>query len=815
MSQQDSTPLQLARKLVALLLGLALILPGTLAAQTFESMSGRTIESVEVHGLESLSEETILFYLGLAEGETLDKQALNEKIKDLWSRQLIDDIQVEAFPAADGGIRVVVTIDERPRLRSVDYEGLKRVNRADVTDRILADNIQVMEQSPLSIGEIERVTRVIEELYKEKGYRFAEARYTLEETSPNEYRVVFTVDEGNRVRIADVEFTGNDVFRDLRLQWAMKKTRETNLINRLLKKDIYNPAKFEEDLERVRDLYRKKGYKNVALGEPVIEVVTKNPDAKKKKNLKRRMYIEIPVYEGERWRLGEITIAGNERYSDQQMLAAFQHKPGSWLKSKKIDEAIEKINEFYQNSGFIFAEIDTELTERPDEANVADLTVKVTENDQYTVRRIEFDGNTRTKDKVLRRELRVQEGYLMNTGALRNSVFKINQLGYFQLDQEDPVQIDVNSEDKKVDLVFQGEEADRTELQFGGGWSETFGFEGQFGLRTQNFLGRGETLSAQFQRGRFRDVADLSYFVPWFLDEPQQIGLRAFSQDFSFDLGTQDVEQKQTGAVLTYGRSLSLFQTLSFAYTFSQRDDAFPGTTDSDGDGFPDLVTIERDFVSLRPNWTFDSRDSRLEPTRGRRMTASVEFAGGFLGGDTELIKPELAFSWFKPVTRTPTLGVFAVNVAGGYLDLKQTTRSSPLERFYLGGENSIRGHAFRSIFVRNEDGTRRPDPNPLIGIPLGGDKFLLANIEYHFVLGGPLRLIAFFDAGNVFAEDQSVDLLNLRSTAGIEMRIRVPVFGAPLRFIYAVNTDPLPDTVPVRDQDDFESFQFSIGTNF
>ena len=777
------------------------------------SFDGRTVSSIEVRGLRQLSPETILFYLGLEEGQSLDTTTLNENLKSLWSRQLVDDIAIEAFTEGADGVRLVVSVDERPLLQSIEYQDVKRISRSDITDRILSDNIDVLEQTPLSIGELNRVQQVIEELYQEKGYRFAEATYRLEEVRPDRYAVTFTVDEGTRVRIAEVDFSGNDVFGELRLQWMMKGTKETNLITRLLKKDIYNPAKLEEDLERIREAYRGKGYKNVAVGDPEIEIKSKRPDAETLKKQKRRMIVTIPIDEGERWRLGEITIEGNEKFSDQQLLRAFELKGGAWLKAKKIDEALETIDNVYQNNGFIYARVDPEIRERGD--NLADIVVRVNENEQFQVGRIEFEGNTRTRDKVLRRELRLQEGFIMNSGALRNSVFKVNQLGYFQLDQEEPVAIDVDNDEKEVDLTFKGEEADRTELQFGGGWSETFGFEGQFAMRTRNFLGRGETLGVQVASGRFRDVVDLSYFVPWFLDRPQTVGVRLFDQDISFDLDEQDFNQEIQGLQLTYGRSLRLFQNVSLVYSLSQRDELFRSRVDDD----LAPVRIDRSLASLRPSWVQDSRDSRFEPTRGRRVSASLEYAGEFLGSDTELLRPEITFSLFKPVTRLPAQTVFAVNLELGYVENLGDIALSPFERYYLGGENSIRGHRVNSIFVRGEDGRRIIDPN--FGVALGGDQFLQLNLEYHVLLGGPLRLLWFVDAGNVWDSELGVDVGDLRSTTGIELRLNVPVFGAPLRLIYSSNLDPIeevrdPETgLIIVPEDNFEEFQFNIGTSF
>jgi len=213
----------------------------------------------------------------------------------------------------------------------------------------------------------------------------------------------------------------------------------------------------------------------------------------------------------------------------------------------------------------------------------------------------------------------------------------------------------------------------------------------------------------------------------------------------------------------------------------------------------------ERDSSAIRPFYVYDSRDNRLEPTVGRRLSISLEYAGGALGGNTYYYRPEVAFSLFKPLTTVPLRTVAALNVEVGMIKPFEGRELYPFDRFLLGGERSLRGFRYRQVWVRDERGNTVPDE---FGFPQGGDKFFQANVEYHLLLSGPFRLVLFTDFGNVYSEDQSIDLARLRYSAGAELRIFVPVFGAPLRFIYAKNLDPLPD-------DRFESFQFSIGTSF
>lgn len=784
------------------LLALALLAIGPARALHAQEV----VRQIEFQGLRGLAEETLRFYLGLEEGAVLDEAGLDRRIQELWDRRLIDDIQVEKL-AAEGGVRLVVRVVERPILRSIDYEGLKGLSRTDVNERVAKEQVNVREGEPLDLGELARLETLLESMYRDKGFRFAEASFRLEEVSPGERRAVFAIEENEKVRIGKIRFDGNDVIGDWRLKWTMKKTKETGLFNRLFKKDIYNPAAIEEDLVKVRDLYRASGYKSVAIDEPELSVIEKGS--------KRRLGIALAVDEGERWKLGAIRVEGGEFFKERALLSKFKTPRGGWLRSKTVTDGVDGVRELYRNSGYIMADVRSELIER--EGNVADLQLRIQEGDQFRVGRLEFAGNTRTRDKVLRREFRVQEGMLLNMGAVKNSLIKIGQLDYFKLDEDDPVSFEnFDTEKKTVDLLVTGEEADRTELQIGGGWSEAYSFFGQVSVRTQNFLGRGETFGVSVQSGRYSDQYDVSYAIPWFLDKPQSIGLQIFDSKIDYtQLSSFENTQESKGAVVTYGRTLGFFQQFAVSYSWFEREDRI-SVFGADNTIVP--LTFDIRNSSVRPVYSFDSRDSRLETTRGVKFTSSLEYAGGALGGNNYFVRPEIGASWFQPLTYVPMRTLFAVNVEAGWIEPIQNRAIVPLERYFMGGENSIRGFDFRDITVRCEGGEPYPgrttpcaENERLIdstGALLGGDKFLQFNLEYHFLLGGPFRVIGFFDAVNVFGADQSIDVGRMRMSAGAELRIFVPVFGAPLRFIYATNLDPLPD-------DRFEGFQFSIGATF
>ena len=795
-----------ARHCRALLVAALLLLPAAAVprpawAQGVE-LAARPITGIEMQGLRALSEETLRYYLGLEVGQPFDPEALDGKIHELWERDLVDDVSVEALPTATG-VQLTLRIAERPVLRSIEYEGLKKLNRTDIQERMDREQISLREGSPIDLGELARLKAALLDLYREKGYRFAQVEHSFEEVSPGERRLRFIVDEGDRVRIQRIAFEGNTVFSDWRLRQAMRKTRESGPLSRLLKRDIYNPATVQEDLTKVRDLYRSKGYKNAAVGEPEIEVVARNPGAATPRKQKRRLVLNVPIVEGERWRFGEISVEGNEVFPPEVLLRAFNRPRGEWLRSESIDKAVEAVSELYRNSGYLYSTVDVELQERPN--NVADVVIQVYEGDRFTVGRMEFEGNDRTRDKVLRREFRVQEGMVLNMGALRNSLLKIRQLEYFTLDEEDPIEFtNIDREKKTVDLLIKGEESDRTELLFGGGWSELDGFFGQFSMQTRNFLGRGETLGVSLQSGKVRDLFELSYFVPWLADRPQSAGFQLFSRDLDYDLiETQRQILEEKGGVLTYGRSYGLFNSLRFSYGYNDviSRNEFIG---SQGQQVVSTFVYEKSFV--RPSWIYDSTDSRIEPTRGLRALTELEYAGGGLGGDIELIRPELTFTWFRPLQQRPMRTVLGLNFEAGWLNEFGDAALPPNERYFIGGARSIRGHRSRSVWLRNEDDVPVFDE---FGNIRGGNSFLEAGLEYHVLLGGPFRLVLFADGGNVFGEGgRRFDLEDLRATAGAELRLFVPVFGLPLRFIYAENLTPLPD-------DQFESFQFDVGLSF
>ncbi len=806
------------------LLGLflaALLLASPSAAQL---LVGRPITSVEYTGVETLSEESLSYYLDLEAGKPWDPGRLNDRIKELWEREFVDDISVEAVAEGEG-VGVRVTITERPLLTSLDYDGLKKLKRSDIGDMTDRERISVYEGLPLDLGELARLEQAIKKLYEERGFRFAGIHVEVQDAGPGEKRVLVTVDEGGRVKIGQVDFEGNEVFSAGKLRRQMEKTKKSNLLTRIRKRDVFNSATVEEDLDKVKDLYRRFGYKDVEVGEPELEVIERKPNAERLEGRKRQLALVVPIEEGPRWKLGEIDVEGAEVLPEALLRQMFKEPQGGWLRSDLIDEGVEQIGELYRNSGYIFADVKLEIVERED--LVADLLVTVEENDQFRVGRLEFTGNERTRDRVLRRQMLLKEGDVFNSGMLRTSLLRLSQLEYYVVNEDDPVEVNYDTGHQKVDLVVKGTEAGQTEVQFGGGYSELDGFFVQSALRTRNFLGRGETVGVSIQTGRYRDIFDVSYYMPWVKDRPQNFGVQLFNRETDFDLlADQRYRSKEAGGVISFGRQFRRWELIQLAYSnmdiesYQSQTFYFFENPEEQEDTLSD--TIEQAFEfnrsSLTATYQYDSHNSRLEPTQGKRLIASLEYAGGPLGGESFFIRPSLTAAITVPLTRGAWRSVGRANLQLGYIKPFGTDDAGGLrqlfflDRYLLGGENSLRGFAFRSIWVRDpETGRTLLDAN---GFPQGGSKSVVLNLEHHTLVNGPFRVVAFFDAGNVYGDDQDIDFNHMRMSAGIELRVNVPILGAPLRFIYATNLNPL-DSLSGLDRERFDSFDFSIGTSF
>ena len=805
---------QKAQAFFGLVLGLALIFPTTSGAA--DADQGPIIADIVVQGGVTLTVDTVSYYLGLEPGDHLDLKAVAEGFHRLWDSGLFENLRIEREDLPDGRVKLYIIVKERPFVTSVTFEGHHKLTTSDIKDKLDEKGIEIPRNVPLKLGDLTRIQTALKEIYDTEGYRSASITYKVEDVSKTEKHVVFHIEEGGKVKISEIDFTGNEVFSDSKLRRALKKTKEVSWYRLFGKKIVYSKEAWEEDRDNLRKFYLNHGYKDVKIGKPKIKLVAKHPKAESLKKKKYRLEITIPVEEGKPYTLGSLKLSGVKVMDVEKLTKVFDVKPGKRYRFKDIDDGMETVRDLYHNLGYIYAYTNQVLENRKGADHVVDVTIDVFEGDRYHLGRLEFKGNSTTRDKVLRREFFVSEGDWMNMAGFKSSVYKVNALGFWKL-EDDPLEFKFDDEKKRVNVTVKGHEVGRNDIQFGAGYSQLDGLFGQASFNTRNFLGRGDVFGISLQTGQLSDYYSLSFSDPYFMDRRMILGASIFKTN----IDVADFYRDTKGASATIGFGLGRFDTLSFLLSYedvfsrySVYKSGFPG--DPTAGHVPPLQPPPKDqqpltvaseefagkVVSITPSYSYDSRDDPFDPNRGARFSLRLRLSGGPLGGDFDYVRPELTYSLFVPVTKHT---VFAFNVEGGQFFVYNNSEIPIYERYRLGGDRSLRGIPYYTVLPRDANGNYFLTPG---GSRLGGDRYWQVNLEYQFRLGGPVKFVLFSDLGNTYFETQGWDLASFRRTAGLELRVTLPMFQAPLRFIYGINLDPYPD-------ENKSDFEFSIGTTF
>ncbi|MHB0968283.1 MAG: outer membrane protein assembly factor BamA [Thermoanaerobaculia bacterium] len=763
------------------------------------AFAGQVIERFEVTGNTSVARDTIRVYLGVNPGEAFDPAALRRNFLNLWQTGLFDDVRIETEKGATGVV-VRAVVKERPRIGAVEYRGNKNLNLTKINEALDAEKIDLHIGNTMEQTTIRRAVEAIKSAYAEGGFEGVTVEAVTEQMiDPGEMRIVFNITEGIKAKVAGIDFTGNNRFSDRRLRSVMKEVKSHNLVTWVRKKNVYIPSKLEEDLEKVKNLYQDYGFKDVEIGDPQVKTIGK------------RVQITIPVREGDVHTFGKVSVSGNTVFTEENIIGRWPLKSGEVLSRKPIQARLDLFDELYRRRGYIYAYINPQYVERDN--NVVDVEIEVYEGEQFRLGRLEFEGNTVTKDKVLRREIFLDEGQIMDMETFKASMYKLGQLGYFKI-TENP-DFKVNPETKTVDITVKGVEEGKNDIQFGGGYSEAYGVFGQFQFATRNFLGEGESFGISYQSGRRQDFFSLSYSDPWFLDRPHSLGVSIYNRQTIYP-DSVGFESNGKGGSIAYGFRIDRFESVSVMYGLERREEHTEFVLPPDSNGNIPLPAInDEEFTTsgIVPSYRYDSRDNPYDTFQGTRALLSIAYSGGPFGGTINTLKPVLNFTRYHRLSRQSSVGInvevgqiFPLaedDCANYFSELKQFENELCVprtERFYLGGEYSLRG--FRSYSISPVEVVNGRD------IRVGGHKFNVVNFEYLYKINDPLRFVLWADAGNTYAYKENWDVTDFRYSLGAELRIFLPVFQFPLRFIYALNPDE-------KEDDDFQSFQFSIGNTF
>jgi outer membrane protein insertion porin family len=786
------------------------------------------------------------------------EQSLLEDFKRLWATNFLDNLWIETlddpFPNGVMGKHVIYHMEERPRVKIVDYTGSSKVERTKIDEKMKELGIQLRLDSFLDQAVVKRVAGLVKSFMAEKGYEFAEVTPSVEPlpAGPKLVKVVFDVKEGPKVKVRRLNFTGNIAVKDGTLARQMKSTKAHGMFSWITGKGTYNENKFDEDAEKIIEYYRNHGYITARVGQPEIKTLEDSKD----KEI-RWVELNIPIDEGARYRVGEFKFEGNKIIDTKFIEPTFKLKPGEWYSDKPIRNGLIKAREMYGSLGYF------EFTGFPDlepinaaEGPIAgpatptvNVTMRMTEGEQYFVNRLTFSGNTTTRDNVIRREVRLLEGAPFNTEALKYSIKRLNQLGYFK-PLEEGKGADVQKtpgEKNQVDVTLKLEEQNRNQLTFGAGVSQFEGFFGQLSFQTSNFLGRGESLTVSLQAGSRSENYQLAFTEPFLFDRNITGGADVYKRTLRY---IDQFTQSSTGGNISTGFPLAGFSRMFLSYSYE-------AVTVSDLNPVyyaPEIVQRnpylrdslllgeggQRTISKVTPSFVHNTVDNPIFPNSGKRITGSVDFAG--VGGNTNFIKPRGEYAQFKPINRRMSVG-YRAQVE--YIRPYGSTQYLPItETLYLGGEYTIRGYDIRSIGPR--------DPS---GLVLGGNKTLLFNGEYLINIAGPVRLVLFYDTGQVrnigesfgwkedvnqridpsippiidpFTTTRLVDpnapqpyLVKVgetnafKSSTGAEIRFFMPVLNVPFRLIFAYN----PSRYGVLDNNlrpaKKFTFKFAVGSTF
>ena len=706
---------------------------------------GAIVRDIEIRGNRLTQESTIRFYLETETGKAYVPRTLSEDVKRLYALDTFDDIRVTA-EEVEGGMRLIITVTEKPAVRRVTYSGNRAIQEEDIDERI-----QLRERSTFDRGLLNDTVTGIQNHYRESGYYFAHVRPEITPVADNQVDIELVITEGRRIRIHRIQFTGNTYFTDNQLRKEIQ-LKEYTLPIVSDSASLYRPEVLRVDLQLLEQLYQNNGFVNVQIGEPVVEI---NREA-------GAIVVTVPIArEGEQYKVGAVGLAGSEVLSTEELRDLVRATSGEIYSRETVRRDILALTEAYADKGYAFADV-VPTVSLDQQTRLVNLSFTTRPGPKVYIGRIDIIGNERTQDRVIRREMRLDEGELFSGSKLRRSRQRLNNLQYFE-----EVNIDTRSraEDDLLDLEVQLRERATGQFSAGLGFSSVEDVIFTVSVVQNNLFGRGQSLSANAYLGGISQDFSVSFREPWLYGRPIGLGISVFNRAEDF----QTFDVNRTGASLSLGRALGEFTRLSAAYRYEVLDISNLSVNASD---LLQQSQGKSATSSVTPSIVRDSRDNVFNPSEGSLNSFEVQLAG--VGGDNRYYRAIGNTTWYFAL---PAEMTGFVRGRFGFGDGFGDNVLPASERFFLGGVTTIRGFEFRDI-----------GPEDDAGNPLGGTSFVQFNIEIGRSLGTVLRVVAFVDAGNVYGPDNDFDIGSVRRSAGLGIRIVTPI--GPIRLDYGFKLD-------------------------
>ncbi len=806
--------------------------------------NAQTLCQPQVIGNRRIPKESVLARLFSHEGDLYDPQVVERDFNSLWNTGYFDDVRIERVDSPKC-VQLVVYVKEKPTIREINYKGISAVSQSDILEAFKKAKVGLSVESQYDPTKIKRAEVVLKELLAAHGHQFATIKTEVKTIPPAAVAITFTIKEGPTVKVGKIEFEGNHNISDRTLRASMRNLRPIGIPRSIIFENLFartfDATKLDEDTERVRQAYRDRGYFKALTSEPTTHVRDAggiNPFTLRPSRGKR-IDILMPVEEGERYRLGGITFTGNKAIQNSKALRAqFAQKDGEFFNATLFGKGLEQLRKAYGEQGFI--NFVGTPTPRVDEAKkLVYLDIDIDEGKPFYVARIEFSGNTITRDKVIRRELLLEEGQIYNNRLWELSILRLNQLNYFEtLKADQDSESRQNPDDGTVDLLLKLKEKGKNSIGLNGGISGLSGTFIGLNYETNNFLGLGETLSVEANIGDLSRRLSFGFSQPYFRNKPISLGVQVFTQKYdynpskSYAITGQNASENLTNAqqslltnynTATTGLTVSVSKPLRhlFAHTGVSRVGASYALSRSSVTTFNDNTRNVFQSLAFRsgvqgqnqldgiitsvitPSFTFSSLDRAVGPHAGKDFNAAIQVAGA--GGNVKYYSPQLSYRQFFPM-KGLRVNREGHNVLGYRLQFAHISGfggqvAPPTNRIYSGGESDLRGFDVRSagpytfiptkvmFNLTNPDGTIVPrDPtNPALGnvqIPLpiyrlaavGGDTSFTANLEYRIPIVSQVTFAFFTDFGMTFDAQPG----QLRQSVAGQAAISSPLYGCP-----------------------------------
>jgi outer membrane protein insertion porin family len=743
---------------------------------------------VEVQGNKRIETATILAKIKTREGGVFSPSQIKDDIKALYQLGHFEDVQVKT-EGFENGLKVIFVVKEKPLIRTITFEG-----NNELTTEKLKEGFTLLPRTAFNIQLINEAAEKIRLKYQDAGFYDAVVVPVINELKGGDRNVVFYIEEGQKVKIADIIITGNNALSTEEIKKSLK-TQEYWFFSFLGRSGALRTEELREDVETIKNLYYNKGYIQVQVDEPVI--VPKQYTFrecyfwghKKTFTRKNELVIRINVKEGEQFRVGSVNIKGNQIISTEDLEKEIKLKRGDIFSRDVLRQDVNTIIDRYDSLARPFANVVPLFDINQNNKTVA-ITIDIQEGGEVRIGRIDISGNSKTRDKVIRREMRLAEGDLYNKKALKRSYERLNNLNFFETVEIVPQRRQM---EPIMDLDVKVKEKLTGTLSIGGGYSSVDKLVGIAEVTQGNLGGRGQLLKLKLQWGQAgtTNLYVLSFMEPYLFDKPIWGKIDLYNQTQQYD----GYDLKSNGIGLSAGKSFGEYVSTSLRYSLdsslvSNITLTAPFTIQQQLGNYGDRITTSALTWSLAR----DTRDFYLDPKTGSKNSIYAEYAGGPLGGDANFFKTVGDSAWYFPLFWDT---VFMARGRYGYVESIIDKPVPVGERFFVGGPSTVRGFRF---------GSAGPRDSQLNAI--GGTKEMLFNFEYSFPIVPAARLkgVLFYDVGKAFDADENVRLSELRQSTGWGFWWLSPI--GPLKFEWGYIVHKRPTDQP-------SQFEFSIGAMF